>query len=85
MRLVPPWEYENPLCKKLGPLYYFAEEDGRYLSAEQKQEIKTLCNSCQHKFDCAEWGINRENWGIWGGLTVSERRSIRRGRGVKPF
>lgn len=85
MRLVPPWEYENPLCKKLGSDYYFMEEDGGQLSIEQRKEIKTTCSSCEHQFNCAEWGINKEHWGIWGGLTVSERRSIRRTRGIKPF
>lgn len=85
MGLTPPWEYENPLCRKLGPKYYFAEDDGRDLTASIRKDIKTLCNSCEHKFDCAEWGIHKELWGIWGGLTIADRRAIRRKRGIKPI
>jgi hypothetical protein len=83
MRLVPPWRYETPLCKNLGVNYYYLEEDTGSLDNNIKKEIKKLCNSCSHQSDCANWGLNKEIWGIWGGLTASERRHIRNYKGIK--
>jgi hypothetical protein len=30
---------------------------------------RSICNNCEHKAECAEWGIYNERHGIWGGLT----------------
>jgi hypothetical protein len=34
---------------------------------------KSICRTCPHKAECAEWGINNERYGIWGGLTQKDR------------
>ena len=39
---------------------------------------KSICNSCIHKTECRQWGLEHEYFGIWGGLTERERRPIRR-------
>lgn len=83
MTLKPPWEFDNPLCAELGPTHYFAEDDELEVETKERQQIRKLCNTCEHQFDCAEWGIYKEKWGIWGGLTVRERRLIRRRRKAK--
>jgi len=39
---------------------------------------KSICHTCPHKAECAEWGINKEQFGIWGGLTQADRVPIRK-------
>jgi WhiB family transcriptional regulator, redox-sensing transcriptional regulator len=43
---------------------------------------KSICNLCPHRIECAEWGIENEYYGIWGGLTERQRQSIRRQRNI---
>jgi hypothetical protein len=83
MKLKPPWQFENPLCAELGPYYYYLEEEESEYSRNDINKAKSLCNMCDHKFDCAEWGIAKERFGIWGGLNSRERSLIRRRRRVK--
>lgn len=83
MSLTPPWEFNNPLCAEIGlDLYYRDEENEDDYSRVHGEQAKAkrLCKECDHLFDCAEWGINREKWGVWGGLTPKERTNIRRSR-----
>ncbi len=80
MSLKPPWEFTNPLCSELGPALFFLEDDGIEYSKKDIDKIKALCNTCEHVIDCAEWGISKERFGIWGGLNNKERALIKRKR-----
>lgn len=83
MRLKPPWEFDNPVCAEIGPYYFYLEDDGIEYSRNDAQKVRSMCNSCIHQSDCAEWGIAKERFGVWGGLTPKERSLIRRRRRVK--
>ena len=78
-----PWEFERPLCAEISPDSYFMEDDGSYRSSREYKELRALCHRCEHIADCAEWGIARERFGVWGGLTPRERQSIRRRRRIE--
>ena len=41
-------------------------------------KARAMCESCPIKAACAEWGIHRERYGIWGGLMPKERETIRK-------
>lgn len=82
-RLVPPWEFDQPLCAEVGPYYFYLEDDGLPFSTNDLQKVKSFCGNCVHQFDCAEWGIKKERFGIWGGLNPKEREKIRRKRRVR--
>jgi len=43
---------------------------------------KSICRSCPHQSECAEWGIQKERFGIWGGLSENERRNMRRANNI---
>jgi WhiB family redox-sensing transcriptional regulator len=77
-----PRNYENPLCAQVGTDTFYPEDigPGKY---EFIQSAKTVCGGCQHRFECAEWAIHYEEYGIWGGLTGNQRRLIRRKRGIR--
>lgn len=38
---------------------------------------KAMCDDCPIKQMCAEYGIKHAEYGIWGGLTESDRARIR--------
>lgn len=83
MSLRPPWEFDNPSCANTDPSKYYKEDDTETLTPSDRREIKEikeLCSTCEHLSDCAEWGIEKESFGIWGGMTVDERKRIRRRR-----
>ncbi|GLW05517.1 transcriptional regulator WhiB [Microtetraspora sp. NBRC 13810] len=47
-------------------------------SAEQEERAKGVCAGCQVLADCREYALRTgEPDGIWGGLTVEERRRAR--------
>ena len=48
--------------------------------ADQKR-IRAVCYSCQVRNQClAEALDNRDEWGVWGGMTERERRQLLRQR-----
>ncbi len=57
------------------------ENEGKLVRLSIKS-AKSICHSCQHIVECAEWGIRKETHGIWGGLTDSDRRKIRKERRI---
>jgi hypothetical protein len=83
MELKPPWEFDNPLCSEIGTHYYYLEEEDPDYNKTNIDKAKSLCAQCGHKFECLEWGIAKERFGIWGGLNPKERSLVRRRRKVK--
>jgi WhiB family redox-sensing transcriptional regulator len=75
-----PDEFESPSCATVGGDFWFPEQDA---SKYENQFAKAICASCPHKIECGEWGIHKENFGIWGGLSDLDRRAIRRQRGIR--
>jgi hypothetical protein len=43
---------------------------------------KTICLRCPHKVECAEWGLRKEAFGMWGALSPTDRRAIRRQKNI---
>ena len=76
-----PHEYEAPACAEIGGDFWFPEKGGGSNTTEMLF-AKSICKSCPHQSECAEWGIINEAHGIWGGLVSRERSKIRRRRGI---
>ncbi len=70
-----PREYENPLCAQIGGDFWFPDKEGT-VSFGESQYAKSICKSCTHKIECAEWGIHKEQFGIWGGLAPRQRLAM---------
>jgi predicted PP-loop superfamily ATPase len=77
-----PREYENPLCAEIGGDFWFPEKEKGAVSHVDGQFAKSICGRCTHRIECAEWGIHKEAFGIWGGLAPRERLSVRRDRRI---
>jgi len=78
-----PRFYENPSCAQVGGDFWFPEKADGSMNTVEMAMAKSICNSCPHKAECAEWGIKNESFGIWGGLTETDRRPIRRARNIR--
>lgn len=75
-----PRNYEAPLCAEVDGEVWFPESGGDRIAINM---AKKICQRCTHQSECAEWGIHNEQFGIWGGLTASNRILIRRQRKLK--
>lgn len=77
-----PAKYEAPLCASVGGDFWFPEKEAGSSNSTEMLMAKSICRQCPHQAECAEWGIQNENFGIWGGITEGERRFIRRQRKI---
>ena len=68
---------DDAVCKGLDPELFYAEAGAAVTKA------KSLCAACPVRVQCLEWGIRREEFGVWGGTTARERAAIRRERGLR--
>jgi WhiB family redox-sensing transcriptional regulator len=75
-----PREFEDPLCAQSGGDFWFPEPG--LGSTQEAIHARSICNSCIHQADCAEWAIHNERYGIWGGLSEFQRKQIRRQRKI---
>ena len=73
-----PRFYENPSCAEIGGDLFFPEKENQYFGNIEIAMAKKICLACPHQTECANWGINKEVHGIWGGLTESDRRRLRK-------
>lgn len=67
-------------CSQVDPEMFF-EEVGA-LALLNEPILRGLCSGCPILGECAEHAIRHEEFGFWGGLTATERKDIRRRRGV---
>ena len=78
-----PRFYENPSCATVGGDFWFPEKADGSMNTVEMQMAKSICRSCPHRSECAEWGIQKEVHGIWGGLVPKERFAIRTQRNIR--
>lgn len=68
---------EEAACTGLDPELFYAESGVAIMRA------KSFCSGCDVREKCLEWGIKREEFGVWGGTTARERAALRRQRGLR--
>lgn len=79
-------EFRNALCKYTDPDIFFPTTSGNQQKERISKANKTaiaICNSCTHQVECAAYALVRPNvYGIWGGLTNTDRKRIRKEYGI---
>jgi len=66
---------DEALCRQVDPELFFPETGG------SAREAKQVCGRCPVRAACLDWAIaHDQRYGVWGGLTVSERIQLRRQR-----
>lgn len=72
------WQ-DYAVCKETDPEAFFPEKGG------STKEAKRVCMGCPVQDSCLQYALdNEERFGVWGGLSERERRSIKRGRTPRP-
>ncbi|WP_276968698.1 WhiB family transcriptional regulator, partial [Metallibacterium scheffleri] len=68
-------------CRDMGPELFFPAGERTEEAANQVAEAKSVCAQCGVRLHCLTYALvaNAED-GIWGGLTPSERTTLRRTR-----
>ena len=69
------------------PDLFFAPDDSETRSSRRRREAqaKAVCARCEVRGECLMEALESdERFGIWGGLTERERRSIRKTAKVSP-
>lgn len=67
-------------CRTTAPLLFFAH-DSETNSERERREVaaKEVCAACSVRAQCLDYAMRSElRYGIWGGLTESERATLRR-------
>jgi WhiB family redox-sensing transcriptional regulator len=73
---IPPWMSSAACAEIPGDLWYPEKGSNQFTS-----NVKAVCKGCPVQRQCLDYAIaNCENDGVWGGLTVKERRKLRRAR-----
>lgn len=82
--LVPDFIFEEmPSCASADPELFFPQESEPYPGkiVSRYTDIaaaKKICAGCPIKFECLDYGLKHAEIGIWGGLTESQRDSLRK-------
>lgn len=73
---------EEAACRSVPVEIFYPQTDAEATPA------KIVCRTCEVRETCLEWALAvDERFGVWGGLTPTERRSLgarRRKRQVEP-
>jgi WhiB family redox-sensing transcriptional regulator len=68
-------------CAQVDGELFFPIGDNQ-AAREQAAEAKKVCARCPAEEQCLQWALdNRQDTGVWGGLTEEERYRIHRRRG----
>ena len=73
------WSWrERARCRGLDAALFFSPEGERGRARrERERAAKEVCAGCKVREACAAYAIaNREPFGVWGGLSESEREAI---------
>lgn len=72
--LIPSWT-DEAICAQVEPDLWFPH------AGENTNDPKQVCAGCPVRVKCLQHALdNDERWGVWGGLTASERRRLLKGR-----
>lgn len=68
----PQW-WDKARCAETDPEVFFPEQ------GEPNEDAKQICRGCEVRAECLAWALrNHIEFGVWGGLSETERRPGRR-------
>ena len=70
---------QEGLCRDKDPDLWFPEFDERTKEyGQQAAKAIAVCDVCPIKEVCLAYGLEFEDYGVWGGTTPSQRREMRK-------
>jgi WhiB family redox-sensing transcriptional regulator len=74
----PMW-MRRAACRGLDPELFFPVRDQHVNS--DAENARVVCASCSVRSECLEYALaNEEQLGMWGGLSIEQRRALKRRR-----
>lgn len=73
------WDWQvAAACRGLDASMFFHPDNERGRSRRRREEeAKSICATCPVSRQCLAWALSvREPYGIWGGLSATEREEI---------
>lgn len=72
----------NGLCRGMTDVFFPPNVRSRKLQKELDQAAKDVCAVCPQIEECLEYALKHEDFGVWGGMTETERRKVRNERNI---
>ena len=70
-------QVKDPLCAQTDPEIFFPSDSLNNIGSSPKP-AKEICSKCDYTLQCLLTALgNKEEYGVWGGSTPRERKSIR--------
>jgi WhiB family redox-sensing transcriptional regulator len=71
--VLPDFDLSQAVCGQADPEVFFPDKNSQWAHLAKK-----LCQQCNVREECLEWALkNDEQFGVWGGLTASERDALK--------
>ncbi len=75
----PEWWRTLAACRGVATDLFFPAGDVAPEPVAQAERAKAICAECVVREECLQFALTtRQEFGIWGGTTESERRTLRR-------
>lgn len=72
-----PHLYEQPSCRDVNDPDLWIEETN-----DNRPMAVRICRQCPHVIECAQYGLEHEVIGIWGGLSTKQRAELASRQGI---
>ncbi|ALX04301.1 WhiB family transcriptional regulator [Aeromicrobium erythreum] len=71
------WQHQGA-CANIDPAQFFSPDAERGVQKERREEAaKVICQDCPVIIRCRDHALSvQEPYGVWGGLSESDRREI---------
>ena len=68
---------DDAICKGMGCEYFFPIETKGDTAKLNNAIVKAICEQCIVRHECLDYALDtNQKFGIWGGLTESERSNL---------
>lgn len=74
------WDWQmEAACRGMGSSFFYSPSGERGLDRQAREQAATaICSGCPVREKCADFALStRQEFGVWGGLTESDRESRR--------
>jgi WhiB family redox-sensing transcriptional regulator len=70
-------DWEQAECREIDTdLFYRVEEERNQAAYQYINAVRSICGRCPIQRECLAYAFGNEEYGVWGGLTGLERRSV---------
>ena len=70
------WQ-DGSACRDMDPDIFFGKTD--HMTPTEEAIAKNICADCPARQACGDYAVeNNIGWGVWGALSPSDRRKLRR-------